>query len=278
VTPMPTRAQAKLADHKAPRQTNDAPSSDIRQTDQMGGFLKGLAVIEAFGEGRRALTIAEAARIVKLDRAAVRRCLLTLVKAGYATTDGRYYELTPRILRLGHSYLSAPLPTLIQPALHSLADEIRESCSASVLDGAEVVYLIRASHHHVVGAGLHPGSRLPAYCTSMGRVLLAAMPVEQARALIERSERTAYTGRTITAVDSLMQELQRVRAQGYALVDQEVSVGSRSIAVPVRNIPGRTVAAINVAVHTSRAPITRLKQELLPPMLACQTQLAQILP
>ncbi|NWG52995.1 MAG: helix-turn-helix domain-containing protein [Hydrogenophilaceae bacterium] len=250
----------------------------MRQTDQMGGFLKGLAVIEAFGQGRRALTIAEAARIVNLDRAAVRRCLLSLVKAGYAASDGRYFELTPRVLRLGHAYLSAPLPTLIQPSLDRLADAILESCSASILDGAEVVYLARASHHHIMGAGLHPGSRLPAYCTSMGRVLLAALPPEQSRAIIEGSERTQITSRTLTRIDDLMQELQRVRTQGYALVDQELAVGSRSIALPIRNIAGKTVAAINVAAHTSRASLTHLRQAVLPAMQECQASLAQILP
>ena len=114
--------------------------------DQMGGFAKGLAIIEAYGRGRPSLTIAEAARLSGLDRASARRCLLTLVNRGYATTDGRYFELTPRILRLGHAYLAASLPTLIQPTLDALASDLRESCSASVLDGTEIVYILSLIH------------------------------------------------------------------------------------------------------------------------------------
>jgi PcaR/PcaU/PobR family beta-ketoadipate pathway transcriptional regulator len=177
----------------AGEETRPTASGDI-----MGGFAKGLAVIEAYGRKRESLTIAEVARLSGLDRASARRCLLTLVKGGYAKTDGRYFELTPRILRLGHSYLAASLPRLVQPTLDRLADSLRESCSASVLDGTEIVYIARAAQHRMIGVGLHRGSRLPAYCTSMGRVLLAAAPPEQARALLLESDRKAITALTIT--------------------------------------------------------------------------------
>ncbi|HEY8353115.1 MAG TPA: helix-turn-helix domain-containing protein, partial [Sphingomonadales bacterium] len=163
---------------------NGAPIK-LRDVDRMGGFAKGLAVIEAFGEGRPARTIAEIARVSGLDRASARRCLLTLVEAGYATKDGTYFQLTPRILRLAQAYLSTSLPRLIQPYLDQVADQLQESCSAAVLDGTEIIYIARAVHHRIMAAALHPGSRLPAYCTTMGRVLLASLPPEQARAILE---------------------------------------------------------------------------------------------
>ena len=258
--------------------TAPLPARAGRDGDQMGGFAKGLAVIEAFGTSRKAMTIAEIGRISGLDRAAARRCLLTLVNGGYASTDGRYFELTPRILRLGHAYLAASLPRLIQPTLDRLADDVRESCSACVMDGGEVVYVARAARHRLIGVGLHPGSRLPAYCTSMGRVLLAALPTEQARAVLTASERTAYTKRTLTDVDALMDELAKVRTLGYAIIDQELEAGSRSIAVPVMNLSGRTVAAVNIGVHAVRAAPERLIGEFLPHLREAQRQLAAILP
>lgn len=260
--------------------TEDDTSRDRvpRDVDRMGGFAKGLSVIEAFGEGRNRLTIAEVARLSGLDRASARRCLLTLVEKRYATADDRYFELTPRILKLGHSYLAASLPRLIRPALDQLADELRESCSAAVLDGSEVVYIARSSHHRIMGAGLHAGSRLPAYCTSLGRVLLAALPKAQAKEAIEASERQAFTDRTLTRVKALMEELDRVREQGYAFIDQELETNSRSIAVPIRNFDGNTVAAVTVGLHVSRASPERIQDEVLPAMLDMQNQLAEILP
>ena len=244
----------------------------------MRGFAKGLAVIEAYGRGRSALTIAEVARLSKLDRASARRCLLTLVNRGYASTDGRYFQLTPRVLRLGHAYLSASLPTLIQPTLDALATELGESCSAAVLDGTEIVYIARASRHRLIGVGLHAGSRLPAYCTAMGRVLLAAQPADVARDLITRTHRVAMTERTLTDVGHLMGELDRVRADGYAIIDQEVEIGSMAIAVPLQNLSGRTVASIVVAMHTTPAASARLRSDVLTRLREAQAQLAQILP
>jgi IclR family pca regulon transcriptional regulator len=246
--------------------------------DQMGGFAKGLAVIEAYGRGRPALTIAEVARLSGLDRASARRCLLTLVNRGYATTDGRYFELTPRVLRLGHAYLAASLPRLIQPTLDGLSNDLRESCSASVLDGTEIVYIARAARHRLIGVGLHAGSRLPAYCTSMGRVLLAALPPNDSRAILMQSDRQPITERTLTDIGHLVGELARIRADGYSIVDQEVEIGSMSIAVPVRNISGRTVAAIVVAVHATPVMSVRLRTEILSRLLIAQSQLAEILP
>jgi len=261
-----------------PESAQRAAADEPRSSDLMGGFAKGLAVIEAYGRGRAAQTIAEVARASGLDRASARRCLLTLVKGGYARTDGRYFELTPRILRLGHSFLAASLPRLLQPTLDHLADGLRESCSASVLDGTEIVYIARAAQHRLIGVGLHPGSRLPAYCTAMGRVLLAALPAEQSRAILQESDRKAITAHTITRLEALMAELERVRHDGYALINQEMEIGSVSMAVPIRNILGRTVAAFVVAARATPATHSRLHSTILTRLLEAQRQLAEILP
>lgn len=260
----------------------DASAGDggktLAKVDRMGGFAKGLAVIEAFGQGRERLTIAEVARLSGLDRASARRCLLTLVEAGYATTDDRYFELTPRILRLGHSYLAASLPRLMQPTLDRVADQLHESVSAAVLDGPEVVYIARASHHRLMGAGLHPGSRLPAYCTTLGRTLLAALTKEQAREILQNSNRVALTDHTMTKLPQLMAEIDRVREQGYSFIDQELEYSARSVAVPIRNMSGRTVAAVTVGLHVSRCSPERVEAEILPALFNAQRQLAEILP
>ena len=252
----------------------------LRDVDRMGGFGKGLSVIEAFGQGRNRLTIAEVARLSGLDRASARRCLLTLVERRYATrtSDERYFELTPQILKLGHSYLAASLPRLIRPSLDNLADQLRESCSAAVLDGTEVVYSARASHHHIMGAGLHPGSRLPAYCTSLGRVLLAALPKPHAKELIDASDRQSYTGKTLTAPKVLMAEIDKVREQGFSFLDQELETNSRSVGVPILNYDGKTVAAVAVGLHLSRSTPERIENEILPALYNMQAQLAEILP
>jgi IclR family pca regulon transcriptional regulator len=272
-----TLAESVRASSRAPKH-RDTTVRSINSGDQMGGFGKGLAVIEAYGRGRSSMTIAEVAKLSGLDRASARRCLLTLVQRRYATTDGRYFELTPRVLRLGYAYLAASLPTLIQPTLDQLASEQKESFSASVLDGTEIVYIARASRHRLIGVGLHAGSRLPAYCTSMGRVLLAALPPDDSRALLTQSDRQPLTERTLVDIGHLVGELDRVRADGYSIVDQEVEIGSMSIAVPVRNISGRTVAAIVAAVHATPAMSSRLRTEILAALLAAQQQLAEILP
>jgi len=254
------------------------PERTLRDVDRMGGFAKGLSVIEAFGMGRDRLTIAEAARLSGLDRASARRCLLTLVEQGYASTEDRYFELTPRILQLGRSYLSASLPRLIRPALSQLAERVKESCSAAVLDGSEVVYIARATEQHLVGTGLHPGSRLPAYCTSLGRVLLAALPEDAARKIVSETKRQALTAHTLTSVKDIMAEIARVRELGYSIIDQEVAPHSRSIGIPIFNQAGRTLAAVTVAKHASRGSVEDLIDVALPALRSMQTQLADTLP
>ncbi len=246
----------------------------IKERDVMGGLAKGLRVIEAFSAEHSRLSITEAAGIADLDRATARRCLLTLAELGYARYDGKYFELTPRTLRLGSAYLAAtPLPALIQPFLDSLSEKVDQSASASVLDGPDIVYVARASQKRVMSINLMAGSRLPAYCASMGRVLLSALPEEQARALIEGSERRANTPFTKTAPTELMAELAKVRIQGYAVIDQELEIGLCSIAVPVKDGRGRTVAALNIGVSAAQTRASDMASKYLESLLGVQRDL-----
>jgi len=250
----------------------------MRETDFVSGFARGLKVIEAFGETRPRLSIAEAAKITGLDRATVRRSLLTLAELGYADYDGKFFTLTPKILRLGHAYLSAtPLPTIVQPHLDQLSEKAGQSASVSVLDGTEVVYVARASQRRVMSINLMPGSRLPAYCASMGRVLLAALPETQAREILSRTELKANTPRTKTDPEELMAELRRVREEGHAVIDQELELGLCSIAVPLMNARGQVVAALNIGAPAAHVAAFELVERYLPLLQETQAALRPLL-
>ena len=243
----------------------------MKQTDFLGGFAKGLKVIEAFGAASPRRSIADIAAATGLDRATARRCLLTLVELGYARYDGKHFELTPRVLRLGHAYLSAtPLPRLIQPHLDVLSEEVGQSASASVLEDTEIVYIARAAQKRVMSINLTPGSRLPAWCASMGRVLLAALPESEAHAILERSDISALTARTQTDRKALLDELARVREQGYALVDQELELGLCSIAVPLVDARGRVVAALNIGASAAQVAASDMPALYLPALRRVQ--------
>ncbi|MGH2342276.1 IclR family transcriptional regulator domain-containing protein [Segnochrobactraceae bacterium EtOH-i3] len=252
--------------------------ADERDGSVIAGFAKGLAVIEVFDRGRERLTIADVARLTGLERATARRCLMTLVKTGHAEFDGKFYQLTPRVLRLGYSYLaSAPLPRVVQPVLERLAEAIGESCSVSVLDGTEIVYVARASEKRVMSISLGAGSRLPASSASMGRVLLAALPEDEARRRVEAGARTALTPNTKVSVEAILEAIREARTQGYAIGDQELEIGLRSIAVPLFSSDGRVVAAMNVGGHASRLPLDRLTGPVLDGLREAQADLRRVL-
>jgi IclR family transcriptional regulator, pca regulon regulatory protein len=268
---MPTLGEDEIVSPDAP--VREAPDREI-----MGGFLKGLSVIEAFSRDREALTIAEVAKATGLDRATARRCLLSLQRVGYAETDGRYFRLTPRILRLGFAYLAAtPLPRLVQPYLDRLSESTRESCSAAVLDDTEIVYVARASQRRVLSVALTVGSRLPAYCTSMGRVLLASLPEAERRSILDRSERRRLTRHTVTDLESLMEILRRVAADDFATVDEELEIGLRSIAAPIRNSSGHVMAAFNVGAQAARVSLSQMVTDFLPAMRQAQPDVSRLL-
>ncbi len=250
----------------------------VSERDMMGGLAKGLRVIEAFSAERPRLSISDAADIAGLDRATTRRCLLTLSQLGYAAYDGKFFTVTPKVLRLGTGCLSTmPLPRIVQPLLDKLSEEVGQSTSVSILDETEIVYVARAAQQRVMSIALMPGSRLPAYCTSMGRVLLSAQPDARQRAILEASRLVARTQRTITDLDALLAELEATANRGFAVIDQEVEVGLRSIAVPLKSMRGQTVAALNVGLAASVASMDDLVERYLPALLAVQRELARML-
>ncbi len=247
----------------------------ISERDIMGGLAKGLAVIETFSADRPRQSITQVAEGAALDRATARRCLLTLVHQGYADYDGKFFTLTPRVLRLGTACLATmPLPQIVQPLLDDLSDRIGQSSSVSVLDGDEIVYVARAAQRKVMSITLMPGSRLPAYCTSMGRVLLAALPEDQAQGLLSACAIVARTEHTLTDVHAILAQLALIRAQGYAVIDQEVESGLCSIAIPLVNARGQTVAAVNIGVSAFDMQATGLAAAYLPALRDLQRRFA----
>jgi IclR family pca regulon transcriptional regulator len=231
----------------------------------MTSLARGLAVIRAFTAREPNLTIAEVARISGLPRAAARRCLYTLQQLGYAATDGKTFALTPRILTLGYAFLtSAALPQAIQPFLERVREALHESSSAAVLDEDGIVYVARAPTRRIMSIGLDVGTRLPAYCSAMGRVCLANLPPAALDAYLRRIELKPLTERTIVERGALRRELEAIRAQGYAVIDQELEIGLVSIAVPLRNGAGTVIAAMNVSMQAARFVPADLEHRYLP--------------
>lgn len=246
--------------------------------DLIAGLDKGLQVIEAFDQERPKLTISEVAERTGLTRAAARRYLITLVHLGYARQQDKVFSLTPKVLRLGQSYLhSARLPRIVQPLLYRLAYALGEAASAGVLEGDELVCVAAVSAGRVVSATLQPGTRVPAYCTANGRVLLASLPQAQVEQYVARAQPEALTEHTIVNKERLLLEIARTRAQGYAVVNQELELGLRTIAVPLRNFRGETVAAMNVSLHAARMPVEEIVERCLPSLLKVQVELAALL-
>jgi IclR family pca regulon transcriptional regulator len=236
-----------------------------RSADFVQSLERGLAVICAFDSEHRELGLSEVARITGLTRAAARRFLLTLVKLGYMSfSDGRF-SLSPRVLELGYAYLSSlTLPEVAQPHMEVLVASVNESSSISVLDDLEVVYVARVPTRRIMSINLSVGTRLPAYATSMGRVLLAGLPEAELEARLPRIDVRPLSAHTITTRRELRDILERVRKQGWAAVDQELEEGLRSLAVPIRGASGDVVAALNVSVHATRGSMTTLRRDFLP--------------
>jgi IclR family pca regulon transcriptional regulator len=239
---------------------------------------RGLQVIEAFHGRRDGLTVTQAAEGTSLSRAAARRLLITLESLGYAERSGPSFRLTSRILRLGFSFLgSNSIAAIAAPLLEELSARIHESCSISVLDGTEVVYLARSAAKRVMTIDLRVGSRLPAYCTSMGRVLLAALTPTELDRYFAAAPLKPLTPKTIASRRRLTELLARVRKEGFALVDEELELGLRSIAVPVALRSGAVVAAMNSGVSAARISRKDLKERILPELRDSARRLGQML-
>lgn len=245
----------------------------------MTSLARGLAVIRAFSDQRRSLTIAQLSHRTGIPRAAVRRCLYTLKQLGYADTDGNTFSLKPKVLTLGYSYLSStPLTVSALPFLNNVSRALNESCSLAVLDENEVLYVARSATSRIMSVSLNTGSRLPAYCTSLGRAILAHLPPEQLDQYFAKVTLKAFTNRTIVSERRLREMLDEVRDKGFALVEEELEVGLRSIAVPVRGASGTVVAALNVGAQAARVSARQMKSEFLPVLLRGAQEMSVLLP
>jgi IclR family transcriptional regulator, pca regulon regulatory protein len=267
-------------DTAAPKPT-PAASLDIYTGDPnfMTSLARGLIVIQAFTQQSPQMTISQLSVKTGLSRAAVRRCLYTLTKLGFAgAEDGSRYSLRPRMLTLSHTYTSSNnLSTAAQPILERMSTALRESFSVATLDGEDIVYIARTQVSRLMAVDLHIGSRLPAYCTSMGRVLLAYLPTEQLEQYLAKAVLTPHTSRTITSVEKLRLALRNVRRNGYALVDQEYEVGLRSLAVPVYAPSGRVVATVNLSGNAPRLSVLEMQSRYLTPLRNAAAELSVFL-
>lgn len=253
-----------------------AASRVARGSDFVQSLERGLAVIRAFDETRPELTLSDVARAAGLTRAAARRFLLTLIDLGYVRTDGRLFSLRPRVLELGYAYLSSlSLPEVAQPHMEELVALVHESCSVSVLDGADVVYVARVPTHRIMTVAISVGTRFPAFATSMGRVLLAAQPREGVEAYLASDAVKQFTAHTVTDAAKLRAVLARVSEQGYCLVDQELEKGLRSIAVPIHDSDGVVIAAMNVSLHVTGGTADKIKRDILPQLRATARDIEQ---
>lgn len=229
---------------------------------------RGLAVIRAFGRETPTMTLAEVARATALSRATARRFLHTLETLGYVATDGRTWSLQARVLDLGYAYLSsASTWEVVQSHLENLVADVRESSSASVLDGGDIIYTVRVATQRILSTNIDIGSRLPAYATSMGRVLLSALDEPGLDAFFGATELLPLTPRTITDEHQLREVLGDVRRQGYCLLDSELEQGVRSVAAPLRDARDTVFAAVNVSSHASRVTLDSVRKVLLPAVL-----------
>jgi IclR family transcriptional regulator, pca regulon regulatory protein len=244
----------------------------------MSSLARGLAVLRCFADERRPMTISQASRLTGLSRPAVRRCLHTLVRLGYVAQEEQHYTLRPQVLALGYAYLSSSsLAVRAQPLLDQLRDELHESCSLGVLENDDVYYVARAEASRIMSIALRVGSRLPLYCTSMGRILLSGQSRDSQQAYLRRVKLIAHTTRTIVDSSALLEIFAETANKGYAIVDQELEKGLRSIAVPVRG-PKGVVAALNVGTQASRASTSDLRIRYLPHLLQIAAELSAFVP
>ncbi len=249
-----------------------------KNSETVQSLVKGLAVIKAFSQQRPTMTLSEVANVTDFTRAATRRFLLTLVSEGYAKQEGKLFTLTAKILDLGFAYLSTlDIWHNAKPLMNALVEQLNESCSAAVLDGFDVVYVARvATTKRIMSITLTVGSRLPAFATSMGRVLLADMPLSKLYNFLEHCHIEQFTQYTITDKTKLIVEIEKVKQQGYSMVEQELETGLTSISVPVHNGEGDVIAALNVSTHMSQTARQQIFEVILPALQQCARQVERI--
>ena len=246
--------------------------------DYVQSLERGIAVLRSFGADSPRQTLADVARATGLTRATARRLLLTLEQLGYARADGRWFELTPQVLDIGYSYVaSLNLNEIAQPYLEALSERLGESSSVSVLDDTDVVYVARVPTKRIMTTAIGLGSRFPAYQTSMGRVLLAELDDAAVADVFERTDRSLATDHTVRDLPELLDRLTEVRRDGYAIVDQELEVGVRSAAAPLRKGEGCALAAMNVSTHVGRTGLDELRSVVVPELLSTAQQISAAL-
>lgn len=241
------------------------PADPTEGPDFVTALARGLTVIRSFGPDRPQMTLADIAKRVSLPRATVRRSLITLETLGYVESDGRNFSLSPKVLALGNSYLtSSPFPRTIQPMLERLAEKVGESCWASILDEEDVLLVAGAKSNRMLSAGLRVGSRIPAYCSAFGRVLLSGLSDEEIDVNLSSIILRMHTSRTITDPATIKRMIVEARTNGYAIVDGEVELGLSSIAVPITDLRGKIVAAVNTTAPSSRVKPQEMIERFLP--------------
>lgn len=266
-----SRTSPPAAQLEAPATDGQRPSDSHVQS-----FARGLEVLRSFGADAPTQTLSEAAERTGLTRAGARRILLTLQGLGYVAQEGRDFRLTPKVLELGFAYLaSQPWWHVAQPLMEDLTQTLHESSSAAVLDGDEIVYVLRVPAHKIMSINLGVGSRLPAHCSSMGRVLLAGLPEDERERRVMAMHLTAKTPKTITDPERLLSVLGDVRRKGFALVSEELELGLMSLAVPVTDRQGRVVAALNVSTQPQRRTATELREQCLPMLQAVAKRIGE---
>ncbi len=240
-------------------------TDDIKTRAHVTSLERGLLVMEIPSAHPAGLTLTEVARQAGLTRAGARRFLHTLVTTGYASESERRFRLTPRILSMARTFVGgASLWRFAEPFMQEVSDRLNESCSAAVLSGEDAVYVARVAGRRIMSVGLHVGTRLPAYCTSMGRVLLSELGEAELQAFLDNAALEARTPKTVTDTGQLFRIIRTAGRKGFSIVDEELESGLCSIAVPVRDTTGRIVAAVNVSTQAGRRTHEELENEVLP--------------
>lgn len=252
----------------------------MRTTDRdfVGALEKGLLVIEALGAATPKLTLSGVARRIDITRAAARRYLLTLVRLGYAESDGKLFWLAPRVLRLGHGYVvTAPLPKLAQPILDRIGERTRETASIAILESTDIVFLAQSIRQGILSANTRVGARVPAYCTAMGRVMLAHWNDDEIEKFISGTNLKKLTTKTKANRQDLLREIRKVHVDGFSVSDEEIEIGLRSIAVPITNSRGQVVAAMSVSLQAGRMSVPEMIDRLLPELEAGRRDISRMI-
>ncbi|MFN2327789.1 MAG: IclR family transcriptional regulator C-terminal domain-containing protein [Chromatocurvus sp.] len=263
-----------LEDQIEPGMDEEAVPTRISDRDFINSLARGLEVISAFSRTKPKMTLSDMARATGMTRATVRRLLLTLVREGYAQTDGKYFSLQPKVLKLGFAVISSMgIWEVAQPIMNSLSEKLEESCFAAVLDGYDVTYVARANSDRLVNIGISVGSRAPVHAVSTGRVLMAALSDDKLQRYLDEGDFEKVTPLTTVSKVKLRAEIDEVRARGWSIVDQELEVGLRSISVPIRGSDGTVIAALNVCCPSSRISPDDIRTRILAELLTASREI-----